>query len=338
MPQSSPWNYLGPLALLICLMARAAPTLADSSAWEIPHHPPAPADNEPSAARIELGRMLFFDPRLSGKGTMSCASCHNPALGWTDGLPRAFGFDMKPLPRATPTIVNASLNDIQMWDGRKPTLEEQALGPFLSPDEMNLPADLLEARVHSIAGYAPYFARAYPDEAMTASTVAKAIASFERTIVSTDSPFDEWQRGDEHAVSAAAKHGFELFTGKAHCNLCHLPPNFTDSGFHNIGLNIDRDPEDVGRFAHRKVAVLKGAFKTPTLRDVSLTAPYMHNGEYATLEAVVDHYDRGGDVRDNLDRNMQPLQLSAQEKADLVAFMKTLTGKHHAIDLPQLPQ
>lgn len=322
--------------LLLALAAWAGPAFGAESAWVVPAVT-APPGNQVNAARVELGRMLFFDPRLSAKGTMSCASCHNPVFGWTDGLPRAFGFDMKPLPRATPTILNAALNDIQMWDGRKPTLEDQALGPFLSPDEQNLPLDALNSRLHSIPGYAPYFARAYPNEPISATTLAKAIASFERTLVSTDSPFDRWQRGKARAVSASAKRGFELFTGKARCNLCHLPPNFTDSGFHNIGLRVDGDPQDVGRFAHRKVAVLKGAFKTPTLRDIDLTAPYMHNGQYTTLEAVVDHYDRGGDVRDNLDRNLQPLGLSAGEKADLVAFMKTLTGRRPPVELPELP-
>ena len=311
---------------------------ASASPWIITQNITAPADNVLNADRIALGQLLFFDPRLSGKGTISCASCHNPALGWADGLPRAVGFDMKPLARATPTLVNVGLNKLQMWDGRKPTLEEQALGPLLAADEQNMPPERLEATLQGIPGYAPLFARAYPNEGITAATFARAVASFERTLISGDSPFDRWQQGDAQAVDDSAKRGFELFVGKAKCSLCHQQPNFNDDGFHNIGLATNGEPLDMGRFAHRKVAVLRGAFKTPTLRDIELTAPYMHNGLYQTLEQVVDHYDRGADVKDNLDRNIFPLDLNPQEKADVVAFMKTLTGKRQPMQLPQLPR
>jgi cytochrome c peroxidase len=245
---------------------------------------------------------------------------------------------MKPLDRATPTIVNAALNGIQMWDGRKANLEEQALGPLLSSGEQNLTAEQLEERVRKIQGYAPLFERAYPGEGVTTTTIAKAIASFERTILSTDSPFDRWQRGDQRAVSDAAKRGFALFTGKARCSLCHQGSNFTDDGFHNIGLKNNGEPDDPGRYAQRKVAVLRGAFKTPTLRDIELTAPYMHNGVYRTLDEVIEHYDRGGDVKENLDANMQPLGLTAGEKADLLAFLKSLTGSTPQILVAELPR
>lgn len=328
----SAW-FAGALLAVLSMQCYASP-----SAWVITQNMPAPADNVLNADRVLLGQMLFFDPRLSGKGTISCASCHNPALGWADGLPRAVGFDMKPLARATPTLVNVGLNKLQMWDGRKPTLEEQALGPLLALDEQNMPLERLEATLQAIPGYAPLFARAYPNEGITAASFARAVASFERTLVSADSPFDRWQQGDTQAVSDSAKRGFELFTGKAKCSLCHQEPNFTDDGFHNIGLAPNGEAEDVGRFAHRKVAVLKGAFKTPTLRDIELTAPYMHNGLYQTLEQVVDHYDRGADLKDNLDHNIFPLGLAAPEKADVVAFMKTLTGNQQPMQLPQLPR
>jgi cytochrome c peroxidase len=307
--------------------------------WLRPDQAPAPWDNLPTSARVELGQMLFFDPRLSRKANMSCASCHNPALGWSDGRPTAVGHDMQILGRATPTIVNAAFNPLQMWDGRKASLEDQALGPFESKGEQNIPLPELEQRVSSIPGYVKMFALAYPGEAVSSGTIAKAIASFERTVVSLNTPFDRWMAGDAKAVNASAKRGFELFKGKAECALCHQGFNFTDNGYHNIGVKeADGVAPDPGRFAHRKVAVLKGAFKTPTLRDINLTAPYMHNGAYATLEQVVDHYDRGGDVKDNLDANMNPLNLSAQEKADLVEFLGTLTGPRAKIVLPNLPQ
>jgi cytochrome c peroxidase len=311
---------------------------AASADWQRPAAVPAPAGNEPTAERIELGRALFFDPRLSAKGAMSCASCHNPALGWSDGLPTAVGHDMKILGRATPTIVNAAFNPLQMWDGRKASLEAQALGPFESANEQNLPLPQLEARVRGIAGYAPLFARAYPGEPVSSETIAKAIASFERTIVADQAAFDRWIAGDKDAMSAGAKRGFELFTGKANCALCHQGFNFTDNGFHNIGLVENSGTPDPGRFAQKKIAALKGAFKTPTLRNVALTGPYMHNGAYTTLAAVIDHYARGGDVLDNLSPNMKPFELSAREKQDLIDFLLALTSEPEPLALPALPQ
>jgi cytochrome c peroxidase len=305
--------------------------------WLRPAQVPAPATNIPSFERIELGRALFFDPRLSGSNWISCATCHNPALGWSDGLATAIGHGFKTLRRKTPTVLNTAYNPLQMWDGRKPTLEDQALGPISSADEMNLPLEALVAKIKAIDGYAPLFAKAYPGEAISAETIAKAIASFERTVVSTESPFDRWRAGDEQAVSASVKRGFDVFQNKGRCTMCHQGFNFTDNGFHNIGIKSSGGEDDVGRFAHRKVKVNKGAFKTPTLRDVELTAPYMHNGIYKTLADVVDHYDRGGDIKDNLDPNMQPLSLSAQEKSDLVNFLKSLTGTRMLVSLPALP-
>jgi cytochrome c peroxidase len=311
---------------------------AASSDWQRPAAVPAPAGNEPTVERIELGRALFFDPRLSAKGVMSCASCHNPALGWSDGRPTAVGHDMKILARATPTIVNAAFNPLQMWDGRKASLEAQALGPFESANEQNLPLPELEARVRGISGYAPLFARAYPGEPVTSETIAKAIASFERTVVADDAPFDRWLAGDEAAMSVSAKRGFELFAGKANCALCHQGFNFTDNGFHNIGLAETAETPDLGRFAHKRIAVLKGAFKTPTLRNIALTAPYMHNGAYATLADVIDHYARGGDAVDNLSANMKPFELSAREKQQLIDFLQALTSEPQPVAPPSLPQ
>jgi len=331
---------------LLTLAALAALGAAFGSAAAAPATPdpllrpaavPFPAGNEPNAARIELGRALFFDPRLSGSAMISCATCHNPALGWGDGQPTAVGDGAKRLGRATPTVLNTAYQPLQMWDGRKNSLEDQALGPIGSTAEMNMPLEKMTTELGTIPGYAPMFEQAYPGEGITQATVAKAIASYERTVVSTESPFDRWRKGDERAVGEDAKRGFALFNGKARCALCHQGWNFTDNGFHNIGLRSQGDTEDEGRFAHRKVKVLKGAFKTPTLRDIALTAPYMHNGAYRTLAEVVDHYDRGGDDKSNLSPNIQPLGLSAQEKLDLVAFMKSLTGAPMTVEVPHLP-
>jgi cytochrome c peroxidase len=325
-----------PLLLVFGFLLIGSVVAAESDPWLRPDFAPAPPENLLTPARVQLGQLLFFDPRLSRKSTMSCASCHNPALGWSDGLPTAVGFDMHTLARATPTIVNTSFNPIQMWDGRKSTLEDQATGPIEAAGEMNLPLPELIERLKSIPGYASKFEAAYPGMGITAVTVARGLASFERTVLSTESPFDRWRKGDEKAVSASAKHGFELFQDKAKCAVCHMGYNFTDNGFHNIGLKEEGAP-DVGRFAQRPLKSMHGAFKTPTLRDIGLTAPYMRNGSYKTLMEVVEHYDRGGDDKTNLDINMVPLSLTVSEKADLVAFLESLTGVPADVRVPALP-
>lgn len=318
-------------------LALSTASLGGADPYLRPERAPAPADNKVTAARVALGKALFFDPRLSGSNWISCASCHNPALGWSDGLPTGIGHDMKQLKRATPTILNAAFNPIQMWDGRKRTLEDQALGPIEAHVEMNQDLPGLLKKLSAIPGYGPMFEAAYPGEGISGVTIAKAIASFERTVLSTESPFDRWRRGDAKALGASAKRGFKLFTGKANCTACHTGFNFTDNGFHNIGLKTLAE-EDVGRFSEKPVRAMRGAFKTPTLRDIALTGPYMHHGIYRTLEEVVDHYDRGGDVTHNLSPEIKRLKLSDREKADLVAFLHSLTGKQAAITVPRLPQ
>jgi cytochrome c peroxidase len=201
---------------------------------------------------------------------------------------------------------------------------------------MNLSIEELIARLSKITGYVKLFEQAYPSEGISGTTIAKALASFERTVVATESPFDRWRKGDAKAVDASVKRGFALFTGNAECANCHKGHSFTDNGFHNIGIK-DVGAPDLGRFTQRKLPSMKGAFKTPTLRDSALTAPYMRNGIYHTLEEVVEHYDRGGDVKDNLSPNIKPLNLNPQEKNDLVAFMKSLTGAPMRMAYPQLP-
>jgi cytochrome c peroxidase len=329
-------QLLAVLAFNIVLsVSSLAQTYANKKTFAFPKVVPEPADNKTSPARVQLGKMLFFDPRLSGSNWISCATCHNPALGWSDGLPTALGNGMKALPRSTPSIVNAAFDPLLMWDGRFHSLEEQAMGPMQAPGEMNGSMDDILAKLKSIPGYVQAFDRAYPDEGITKTTVAKAVASFERTIISRRSPFDAWVDGNKSAISASAKRGFDLFVGKANCAACHSGPNFTDDGFHNIGI---KENSDDGRYTQVRIKVNKGAFKTPTLRDVALISPYMHNGEYRTLEEVIDHYDRGGDDKTNLDPNIKPLGLTEQGKKDLVEFLRTLSGQETAITLPRLPK
>jgi cytochrome c peroxidase len=301
-----------------------------------PEQVPHPEDNTPSAARENLGRTLFFDPRLSGSGIMSCGTCHNPGLSWSDGLDRGVGHGSKRLARRTPTILNAGFAEALFWDGRASSLEEQALGPISSPDEMNMPLEQLIPKLKAVPGYAPLFEAAYPGEGISAPTVAKALASFQRTVVSARAPFDRWLAGEERAISDSAKRGFALFEGKARCATCHAGWRFTDDSFHDIGV----PGEDRGRGAVLEgIAVLEFAFKTPTLRDVERRAPYMHDGSEKTLAEVIELYDLGGRVRrPSLSAEIVPLELTLQEKEDLVAFMNTLTGEEPLASIPRLPR
>lgn len=308
--------------------------------WMLPKQPAYPANNTPTPARVELGKMLFFDPRLSRDGNISCASCHNPSLGWSDGLATGRGFQGQLLGRASPTIVNTAFNTIHMWDGRKKTLEDQALGPMEAAPEMNTDFDRFFTWLKSNDGYKTAFAKAYPGEEIGPDTLRRAIAAFERTIVSRNSPFDRWLAGDKKAMSPSQLRGLAIFNdpNKGNCAVCHSAPNFTDNGFHNLGLaSFGGEKPDMGRFEQKKVALMKGAFKTPTLRDVERTAPYFHDGSAKTLMDVVEHYARGGAVRTNLSPNIKPLPLTQQDKEDLVAFMKALTSPAAPITLPVLP-
>lgn len=306
--------------------------------WRLPKSPPHPKDNKPTRARIKLGKMLFFDPRLSGDGNMSCATCHNPVMGWSDGLPTAKGFKSQVLGRATPTIINTGYNLIQMWDGRKASLEDQAMGPMEANVEMNMDTDRLFKWLSRNDTYRRAFRDAYPGKPINADTVSKAIAAFERTVVSRNSRFDRWIRGDRKAMTEQEVRGFKLFVGRAGCADCHSAPNFTDDGFHNLGLaSYGESNPDMGRYAQRPVKLMKGAFKTPTLRDISRTAPYFHDGSAKTLEEVIEHYNKGGVVTTNLSPNMKKLELCNSEKEDLAAFMKTLTSPYVHVSLPKLP-
>ena len=311
------------------------PSAEDVQKFLRPMDVPQGKNNLSTPERVELGKFLFFDPRLSGSNFISCATCHNPALGWSDAQKTAVGHGMNTLGRATPTILNTAYQRFQFWDGRAKTLEEQALGPIVAGGEMAQPMDTLLVELKGIPGYVKMFEAAYPGEGVTPEGIGKSIAAFERTIVSTDSDFDRWLKGVDGAMSDAALRGFEVFKGKANCVACHSGFNFSDNGFHNVGL---KDMDDMGRYKIKPINVLKGAFKTPTLRGVALTAPYMHNGAYNTLEEVVDHYNAGGfENAGTLDPNMKKLNLTKQEKQDLVEFLRSLTGDPMQITVPELP-
>jgi cytochrome c peroxidase len=310
-------------------------------AWRLPKAVPHPEGNAPTAERVELGRQLFFDNRLSGDGNMSCASCHSPMYGWSDGLPTARGAKSQVLGRATPTVINTAYNSIQMWDGRKKTLEDQAMGPMEANVEMNTDMNKLFAFLNGNEGYRAAFAKAYPGEPINADTVAKAIASFERTVVSNDSPFDRWVAGQKDAMTPEQVAGFRLFVdpAKGNCAACHSGPNFTDNSFHNLGLeSFGKENPDMGRYAIRPVAVLKGAFKTPTVREAANTAPYFHDGSAATLDEVMTHYVKGGEVQANLSKDMKKLTLSKAEVQQIISFMDALSTPPKPFEMPALPR
>ena len=336
--------------LLLSLFASGAAAAEDKPVLKAGHPslkewilPPAPApkENIPNAARINLGWHLFFDPRLSGEGNMSCGTCHNPGLGWSDGLPTAKGVKSMVLGRASPSIINSAYNTIMMWDGRKKDLEEQAMGPMEANVEMNMDTVKLFKWLNESPGYRKMFEAAYPGEGINAATLSKGMATFERTVIMNDTPFDHWLAGDEKAMTAQQVRGFDIFLDaeKGNCAACHSSPNFTDNGFHNVGLASWGNPNpDMGRFAQKPIARMKGAFKTPGLRGITLTAPYFHDGSAKTLKDAVNHYAKGGEVTTNIDPNMKPLKLSEQDKDDLVAFLNALTGTTPPITIPTLPQ
>ena len=296
---------------------------------------PFPKDNPYTPEKAALGKKLYFDTRLSVSFAQSCGSCHSPSFGWGDGLEVGVGHGMNKLGRHSPTVVNAAWSSIFMWDGRLPTLEEQALGPIQAAGEMNMPLDKLMGRLSAIPEYKPLFDKVFPQESMTPKTLAKAIATYERTIVSEPAPFDAWIEGDEKAISEEAKRGFAMFNGKAQCAACHEGWNFTNEGFQDIGLPSD----DVGRGQYLPgVVKMKHAFKTPGLREIAGRGPYMHDGSLATLEQVVDHYDSGGMDRPSRSDLMRPLNLTAQDKSDLVAFLKSLSSNLTPTAAPILPR
>jgi cytochrome c peroxidase len=298
---------------------------------------PVPADNPPTAETIALGRRLYYDKHLSIDNSVSCATCHAPDAGFSDGKPVSQGVKAQKGGRNAPTVFNAAYFTLQFWDGRAPSLEEQAKGPVQNPIEMAHSHQGIEAYLNSNPEYVEQFAKAFGPGRIKYDAVAKAIASFERTVISGNSPFDKWHfGGDEKAISEAAKRGFKLYMdpAKANCNVCHTVDEkyalFTDNKFHNLGIgaNTAGELKDLGRYEQTKNEADKGAFKTPSLRNIALTAPYMHDGSLPTLQSVVDFYVAGGNTNPHKDVNLKVIDhLSFAERADLLAFLESLTGE-----------
>lgn len=298
-----------------------------------------PQDNPQTAEKIALGTQLFFEKRLSKDDTVSCASCHDPNKGYSNGARFATGVGGAMGGRSAPSVINAAYYRQQFWDGRAKSLEDQALGPIANPIEMALEIDDAVKKLNGIKGYRDQFQKVFGTDA-SADGIAKAIAAFERTVLSGNAPFDKFKAGDESALSEAAQRGRKLFFGKANCSACHGGSNFSDSGYHNIGIGMDAKKPDVGREAVSGLEGDRGAFKTPTLREIAKSAPYMHDGSLATLEAVVEHYVKGGIQNEWLDEELFPLKLTKKDKADLVIFLKEglSSGDYPNVKPPKLPE
>lgn len=335
----APWARFaaaGSLLLLSGLALTAAVAVQEDPGPKAPLGLPPipwPDDNPYSKEKAELGWLLYFDKRLSSDASVACATCHTPEHGFTDGAPVATGIRGQKGNRSAPTVINRAYSTEQFWDGRAPSLEEQAKGPLANPLEMTGQKTSDAAHrscvdcLRAIPGYRQRFKQVFGKDDFTIDDVAKAIATFERTILSGDSPFDRYRAGDKSALNPSQARGMEIFFNKTACDSCHLGINLTDGSYVNVGIGMDKPNPDLGRYlvTHREED--KGAFKTPTLRDVAHTAPYMHDGRFKTLEEVVEHYDKGGIQNPHLDRRLKPLHLTSQEKADLVAFLKSLSGQ-----------
>jgi cytochrome c peroxidase len=320
-------------------------------------------ENPLTRAKIELGRQLYFDPRLSADNTISCASCHDPSMSYTAHTRTGVGIKGQEGGRNSPVSFNRILSGPQFWDGRADSLEAQAVGPIANPIEMGFTHEGVVKRLGEMPVYKKQFEAIFGE--LTIDRVGQAIAAFERVLVTAPSPYDYGEQlrpfaamdpediaddedlaakyaaakkaAEAHPMSESAQRGRDLFFGKANCTACHVGANLADEKYHNLGIGMDKDKPDVGRFAVTKDPKDTGAFKTPTVRNVALTAPYMHDGSVATLEEVVEWYDKGGHPNPNLSDKMKPLNLTAQEKADLVEFMKACTGPTPSVETSRLP-
>jgi cytochrome c peroxidase len=287
-----------------------------------------PKDNPYTPEKAELGWLLYFDKRLSADGTVACASCHAPEHAFTDGMPFSKGIRGQFGGRSAPTVINRAYSLEQFWDGRAKSLEEQAKGPIANPIEMGHTHELCEKCVGAIPGYAKRFKDVFGSDKVTIDQIAKAIATFERTVLSGNSAYDKFKAGDTKALTDAQKRGMEIFfSNNARCDSCHEGVNFTNGKYANVGIGMDKPIPDLGRYAITKQEEDKGAFKTPTLREVAKTGPYMHDGSLKTLEDVVEHYNKGGIKNKWLHQDVRPLNLKDNEKKDLVAFLKALSGE-----------
>ena len=298
-----------------------------------------PEDNPISDAKVELGKQLFFDVRLSGNRTVSCASCHNPNKGWADDRKFSPGAHGELTTHNVPSVVNVGLHRTFFWDGRAASLEEQALAPMTNPAEMDISLKDLELRLSQIDGYRKQFQAIFAD-GVTAQNVAKCLATFQRTLVAGETTYDRFRGGHADALEGEIGRGSGIFFGKANCGNCHIAKVYTDHKFHNIGTGLDGGKQDPGLARRTGKEEDIGKFRTPLLRDLALTAPYFHDGSKATLEEVIDFYNEGGGKNTNLDPHIVPLKLTPEEKKALVTFLREglRSNVYPQIEKPQLPE
>lgn len=300
---------------------------------------------------ILLGKTLFFDPRISGSNQISCASCHIPDLSWTDGRGKSVGHDQQANKRNSPTLLNVWFYKHLFWDGRSPSLEDQAFSPINSETEMHSDMPEVMSKLRKIEGYKPLFDSAFGSPEISPETVTQALAVFQRTLTSRKADFDDFLAGQKNAMSDAALRGLHLFRTKARCMNCHNGPLFSDNDFHNIGLTYyKRENEDLGRYNVTKKAADVGRFKTPSLRDVIRTRPWMHNGFFDNIEGVMNMYSAGmpqpkpkpDQVGDTLfprtDPLIKKLDLTKEEKQDIIAFLNAITTEPYKMKMPVLPK
>jgi cytochrome c peroxidase len=298
---------------------------------------PVPANNPMTPEKVELGKMLYFDARLSRDGAVSCATCHDPKMAWAEHEPTSKGIGGQFGQRNSPTVINAAYATSQFWDGRAATLEEQALGPIENPIEMGHKLDAMIRDLSNLSGYAERFQKVFGTP-VTKEGVAKAIAAFERTIFSGNSPYDRFKAGDSGALSTAQKRGLQLF--EDNCSTCHTPPLFSNYRFYNAGVGMNKQTSDEGRKAVTKKQGDLGRFRAPALREAANTAPYFHDGSAATLAEAVALMAGGGKDNPNLSARIKAVReasLSEQDRKDLVEFLKGLSGEYPVVEPPKLP-
>jgi len=301
---------------------------------------PVPADNPMSVAKVELGKALYFEKRMSKDGTVSCATCHDPKTGWTEHRATSEGIAGQTGDRNSPTVINAAYMPVQFWDGRAQSLEEQALGPIENPIEMGHKLEAMISDLSKLTAYKQMFKEAFDSEEITKDKIAKAIAAFERTILSGDSPYDRFQAGDKKALTEAQQRGLAIFTGKGTCDTCHTPPLFSNGRFYNAGVGADKPNPDEGRKKVTGEAADMGKFRVPPLREVANTYPYFHDGSVKTLEEAVALMAGGGKDNPNLSpvlKSVRDAKITEQEQKDLVEFLKALSGRYPITEAPKLP-
>jgi cytochrome c peroxidase len=325
----------------------------------LPFFPENPLSHE----KVELGKKLFFDRRLSGDGTMSCATCHNPETGYSDGLAISLSYPTTKNWRNSPALINLAFNTVFFWDGRASTLEEQALFPMMSAFEMNQNLDFLEEELKEVPEYVIAFQNTFGGE-ITRERIAMALAAFQKTITSNNSPLDKYLNGDNDALTPVQKRGYDVFTGKGKCVQCHYGSNLTDNKFHNLGVPEDPEivnnprvsatrrftakvsgyrayrtlTEDPGRYLVTKERKDWKAFKTPTLREIAMSGPYMHNGVFETIEEVIEFFNRGGGADPNKTQLLENLHLTEKDKYSLKVFLlESLKGDLVKVRTPEVP-